>query len=143
MKQVTRKRLTAWLLSLALAVTLLPGLGLTALAAEEGSAAGPPAVEAADGLPAPDAPEELCAAADPATYAGAAMCPVYVQHGTHDRLVPYEQSVEFVQALRDAGLGERVSFDPISGADHEDKLFFTDENLDRVRAFLERTMKEE
>ena len=59
MKQVTRKRLTAWLLSLALAVTLLPGLGLTALAAEEGSAAGPPAVEAADGLPAPDAPEEL------------------------------------------------------------------------------------
>ena len=59
MKQVTRKRLTAWLLSLALAVTLLPGLGLTALAAEEGSAAGPPAVETADGLPAPDAPEEL------------------------------------------------------------------------------------
>ena len=89
------------------------------------------------------ATEELCAAADPATYAGAAMCPVYVQHGTHDRLVPYEQSVEFVQALRDAGLGERVSFDPIPGADHEDKLFFTDENLDRVRAFLERTMKEE
>lgn len=95
------------------------------------------------GCPIPDAPEELCAAADPATYAGAAMCPVYVQHGTHDRLVPYEQSVEFVQALRDAGLGERVSFDPIPGADHEDKLFFTDENLDRVRAFLERTMKEE
>lgn len=59
MKQLTRKRLTAWLLSLALAVTLLPGLGLTALAAEEGSAAGPPAVESADGLPAPDAPEEL------------------------------------------------------------------------------------
>ena len=48
-----------------------------------------------------------------------------------------------LQALRDAGLGERVSFDPIPGADHEDKLFFTDENLDRVRAFLERTMKEE
>lgn len=59
MKQVTRKRLTAWLLSLALAVTLLPGLELTALAAEEGSVAGPPAVETADGLPAPDAPEEL------------------------------------------------------------------------------------
>ena len=95
------------------------------------------------GCPIPDAPEELCAAADPATYAGAAMCPVYVQHGTHDRLVPYEQSVEFVQALRDAGLGERVSFDPIPGADHEDKLFFTDEHLDRGRAFLERTMKEE
>ena len=52
------KRLTAWLLSLALAVTLLPGLELTALAAEAGSAAGPPAVETADGLPAPDAPAE-------------------------------------------------------------------------------------
>lgn len=94
------------------------------------------------GCPIPDAPEALCAAANPATYAGPAMCPVYVQHGTRDRLVPFEQSLEFVQALRDKGLGERVSFDPIPGADHEDKLFFTDENLDKVRAFLERVMKE-
>ena len=67
MKRPIGKRLTAWLLALALAAALLPGLELTALAAEEGSAAGPPAVETADGLPiteepaeppAPDAPAE-------------------------------------------------------------------------------------
>ena len=50
MKRPIGKRLTAWLLALALAVTLLPGLELTALAAEEGSAAGPPAVETAGGF---------------------------------------------------------------------------------------------
>ena len=66
MKQLTRKRLTSWLLALALAVTLLPGLELTALAAEAGSAAGPPAVEAADGLPAPDAPAEPPVTEEPA-----------------------------------------------------------------------------
>lgn len=58
MKRPIGKRLTAWLLSLALAVTLLPGLELTALAAEEGSAAGPPAVETADGLPITEEPAE-------------------------------------------------------------------------------------
>lgn len=66
MKRSMGKRLTAWLLSLALAVTLLPGLELTALAAEAGSAAGPPAVEAADGLPAPDAPAEPPVTEEPA-----------------------------------------------------------------------------
>lgn len=95
------------------------------------------------GCPIPDAPAELCAAASPATYAGPDMCPMYVQHGTHDRLVPFEQSVEFVQALRAKGLGGRVSFESLEGADHEDKLFFTDENLGKVRAFLESVMGEE
>ena len=46
MKKSTHKRLTAWLLTLALVVTLLPGMGMTALAAEDGDeSTGPPAVE--------------------------------------------------------------------------------------------------
>ena len=94
------------------------------------------------GCPIPDASEALCAAADPASYAGPRMCPIYVQHGTRDRLVPYEQSVEFVRALRERGVGERVSFQPLEGADHEDKAFFTDENLNHVRAFLEAVLGE-
>lgn len=95
------------------------------------------------GCPIPDASEALCAAADPASYAGPRMCPIYVQHGTRDRLVPYEQSVEFVRALRERGVGERVSFQPLEGADHEDKAFFTDENLNHVRAFLEAVLGRE
>lgn len=46
MKKPTHNRLTAWLLTLALVVTLLPGMGMTALAAEDGGEGnGPPAVE--------------------------------------------------------------------------------------------------
>ena len=46
MKKSTHKRLTAWILTLALVVTLLPGMGMTALAAEDGGEGnGPPAVE--------------------------------------------------------------------------------------------------
>lgn len=46
MNKTTHKRLTAWLLTLALVVTLLPGMGMTALAVEDGDEGnGPPAVE--------------------------------------------------------------------------------------------------
>ena len=46
MKKSTHKRLVAWLLTLALVVTLLPGMGMTALAVEDGGEGnGPPAVE--------------------------------------------------------------------------------------------------
>ena len=46
MKKSTHKRMTAWLLTLALVVTLLPGMGMTALAVEVGGeGTGPPAVE--------------------------------------------------------------------------------------------------
>ena len=46
MKKSTHKRLTVWLLTLALVVTLLPGMGMTALAVEDGDEGnGPPAVE--------------------------------------------------------------------------------------------------
>ena len=46
MKKSTHKRLVAWLLTLVLVVTLLPGMGMTALAVEDGDEGnGPPAVE--------------------------------------------------------------------------------------------------
>ena len=46
MKKSTHKRLTAWLLTLALVVTMLPGMGMTALAVEDGGEGdGPPAAE--------------------------------------------------------------------------------------------------
>lgn len=46
MKKSTHKRLVAWLLTLVLVVTLLPGMGMTALAVEDGGEGnGPPAVE--------------------------------------------------------------------------------------------------
>ena len=89
------------------------------------------------GVAIPDAPQALIDAANPATYAGPAMAPILVQHGTVDRLVPYQQSPEFVAALEAKGQGDKVTFTPIEGADHEDKLFVTDENLKQVFDFLD------
>lgn len=92
------------------------------------------------GVAIPEASDELCASANPATYASRAMCPMLVQHGTVDRLVPYEQSVEFVKALREK-LGENcVEFVPLEGADHEDKMFTAKENMDLVFAFINRNL---
>lgn len=46
MRQRKQKRMTAWLLTLLMAVSLLPGLGMTALAVEENESLDPPAVTA-------------------------------------------------------------------------------------------------
>ena len=88
-------------------------------------------------LGAPVQQAENAAQANPLTYAGEAMCPMLVQHGTADRLVPFAQSEEFVEGLRARGLGDRVIFTPLPGADHEDRAFFTEENLARVLDFAE------
>lgn len=79
----------------------------------------------------------LVNAANPATYAGERMAPMLVQHGTMDHLVPCEQSVEFVAALRERGLAERITYTPLEGADHEDKRFFQTENMSFVFDFIE------
>lgn len=81
---------------------------------------------------------ELLAAAYPGTYAGEAMAPMLVQHGTADHLVPWAQSEEFVADLRAKGLGNRVEYVPLEGADHEDKRFFREENMDLVFRFIEK-----
>lgn len=88
------------------------------------------------GIAVPDAPQALCEQANPASYAGPFMAPFLVQHGTVDKLVPYEQSAGFVAALRAKGFGDRVTFLPLRGADHADKLFMTEENLTIIFDFI-------
>ena len=82
------------------------------------------------------ASQALCDQANPLHYASDAMSPLLVQHGTADQMVPYEQSEELTKALKEQGLGERVTFVPIEGANHEDRLFFTDENMKQVLDFI-------
>ena len=96
----------------------------------------------------PDSPEsrylcepvqqsERCAQTNPLTYAGPGMAAMLVQHGTADRLVPYQQSEEFVSGLQARGLGDRVRFISLQGAGHGDPLFAADENMARVFDFLD------
>ena len=94
------------------------------------------------GIPIAPACQPLCDQASPLTYAGDKMVPILVQHGTVDRLVPYQQSEEFVKALREKGLGDKVTFTPLEGADHEDKMFGSPENLKTVFDFIESVIKE-
>ena len=82
------------------------------------------------------APQKLLEAAYPATYASEAMAPMLVQHGTADHLVPWAQSEEFVKDLVDKGLGHKVEYVPLEGADHEDKRFTAPENMELVFAFI-------
>lgn len=82
------------------------------------------------------APRKLLEAAYPATYASEAMAPLLVQHGTGDHLVPWAQSEEFVKDLTAKGLGHKVEYVPLEGADHEDKRFTAPENMKLVFAFI-------
>ena len=84
-----------------------------------------------------EAPAELLKKAYPATYASEAMAPMLVQHGTADHLVPWAQSEEFVADLQAKGLGGKVCYVPLEGADHEDKRFVGEENMDLVFRFIE------
>ncbi len=60
----------------------------------------------------------------------------WIQVGDSDNSVPYTQSVNFAERLT-ALLGEdSVSFQIIQGADHEDDLFYTAENLAAIFAYL-------
>lgn len=93
------------------------------------------------GLPIDEAPEALIAQANPATYASLAMCPILVQHGTRDHLVPFEQSVEFVNAIYDKIGKGKLTYVPLVGADHEDKMFVTEPNMGFVWDYLKRQLR--
>ncbi|MBQ6322359.1 MAG: alpha/beta hydrolase [Lachnospiraceae bacterium] len=88
------------------------------------------------GTPIADAPSEVVAAANPATYAGPAMCPILVQHGTQDHLVPFEQAGEFVAAVTSRTGSDKVTYVPLEGADHDDKMFTDEPNMSFVWKYL-------
>lgn len=85
-----------------------------------------------------DAPDELLKASYPGTYAGPNMAPLLVQHGTADHLVPWAQSEEFVSDLVARGWGDKVTYLPLEGADHEDKRFFAEENMWSIFEFIQK-----
>lgn len=65
----------------------------------------------------------------------------WIQAGDADARVPYTQSVNFAERLINYVGEENVEHSLIPGADHEDALFYTDENLNAVFAWLDGIMK--
>lgn len=66
---------------------------------------------------------------------------VWIQAGDADSRVPHTQSVNFASRIANYLPAEDIQYSLIPGADHEDALFYTDENLDAVFAWLDGFMK--
>ncbi len=62
------------------------------------------------------------------------LCPVLMLHGTKDRLVPFEQSIELFECLKDNG--KDVTFYRLTEADHGGIYFWHEKTLSIVEAFI-------
>ena len=92
------------------------------------------------GGPLPELSDEWLAKADPTTYINDNMAPLLVEHGCMDRLVPFMQSVNLVNAIyRKLGQG-RVEFVPLPNADHEDKEYSSEWNFNVLWTWIEKQL---
>ena len=83
----------------------------------------------------------MAAMADPASYVTAEYPPALIQGGTEDEIVPYEASVNFAGRVN-AVCGEgRAVLQSLEGARHGDDAYNSDENIDRIFAFLDKHLK--
>lgn len=86
----------------------------------------------------PELSDEWLNKANPTTYINENMAPLLVEHGGVDRLVPFMQSVNFVHAIyQKLGQG-RVEFVPLPNADHEDKEYSSDWNMDVLWTWMKK-----
>lgn len=88
------------------------------------------------GAPLSEVPDRV-RAANPITYIDERMCPILIQHGTADSVVPFQQSVEFAKAIEGRVGSDRYELDLLDGAVHDDPAFFADENFERMFRFLD------
>ena len=89
----------------------------------------------------PTLSDEWLAKADPTAYINESMAPLLVEHGCMDKLVPFAQSVNFVNAVyQKLGQG-RVEFVPLPNADHEDKEYSSEWNMNVLWTWLDKNLK--
>ncbi|MCC8074591.1 MAG: alpha/beta hydrolase [Clostridiales bacterium] len=89
----------------------------------------------------PTLSDEWLAKANPATYISDAMAPMLVEHGCMDRLVPFMQSVNFVNTIYQKLGAGRVEFVPLPNADHEDKEYSSEWNMNVLWGWLDKHLK--
>ena len=68
-----------------------------------------------------------------------AIPPVFIIHGSKDRLVNFEHSLKLYRKLRECG--KDVTFVRLNGADHGGPAFWTEAVLDSVDAFARRCLR--
>jgi acetyl esterase/lipase len=79
--------------------------------------------------------------ANPTTYIHPGIPPFLIQHGSKDRVVPVQQSIDFAKQLQDKAGYEKVSLTVIEGAEHGDPIFQTEGNIDKVFGFIDSVLK--
>ena len=84
-----------------------------------------------------DLPEKV-RMAGPITYLHPQMPPILIQHGRADFVVPVQQSLDLARAIDAVAGPGRYELDIFEGAGHEDPIFESAENLERVFAFIGR-----
>lgn len=75
--------------------------------------------------------------ANPETYIHKDVCPMLIQHGRIDCVVPYQQSRDFADKVKAMCGHDRVIYEIIEEANHGDPKFSTEENLKKVYAFID------
>ncbi len=93
------------------------------------------------GAPLQEADKAVLTAANPISYINESMCPMLLQHGTMDVLVPFAQSEMLYEAICEKLGSGRVNWIPLEGAGHDGPEFKSDENLAIVWAFLDKHLK--
>lgn len=82
----------------------------------------------------------LVRAANPESYLRDGLPPFFIQHGTHDNVVPFQQSINFANKVRSLITGS-VEHELLAGARHADPLFESPQNLVKVFTFLNRVFR--
>ena len=74
--------------------------------------------------------------ANPESYLRPDLPPFFIQHGTHDRTVPYQQSLNFAEKLHTLA-PRSVTYELILNAEHADPAFERKHNVKKVLDFIE------
>jgi acetyl esterase/lipase len=84
---------------------------------------------------------ERVRAANPETYIHPNAPPFFIQHGTRDAVVPALQAVNFAARLEKVVGEKKVQLELLDGAEHADQAFETNDNVQKILAFLDEHLK--
>ncbi len=84
-------------------------------------------------------PKEAWTKASPMSYVKKDVVPIIILHGDEDELVPYEQSVMYDKALREAGAN--CLFITVKGGTHGGPEFEQPENMKPIEDFFDKHLK--
>ena len=85
---------------------------------------------------------ELVQKSNPTNYIDPSDPPFYVQVGSKDPLIPYLQSSNFANTLRQELGDDKVEFDLIEGGKHGGSKFTNEKNVFKIISFLDQHLKQ-